>query len=187
MQSARGQALKTGDVGWYLVKRLAVCRVYGGRGGRITRRIIQSTNLEHKRIAVRQFGQNVGAAGCAKAARHGVFEIGTREFRRSAGGPAEPVLGHHHEIVWSPAREILAFPTVALCLELRCTAGLIGQCTAIATAGKWGLFGHGGFLDPDPFRMAVRCGRGKCRCTCKRRCPVGTHCIGWHQWPQGVR
>src|SRR6516164_8305627 len=57
----------------------------------------------------------------AEFARDGTLEVAARELLRPAPGVSESIERHQHEHVGGAAGKILAFPAVALRLQLRLT------------------------------------------------------------------
>src|SRR6516162_8414934 len=76
----------------------------------------------------------MGPAFATKFARHGAFEIGTREFTRFAARVTKAQRLHEHEHVRRAAADILAFAAMALRLQARLALCHVANFTAIASA-----------------------------------------------------
>src|SRR6516165_7149344 len=97
-------------------------------------RIVKRADLQDNQWQTRSSRCEMGPAFAAKFARHGAFEIGTREFARFAARVTKALRLHEHEHVRRAAADILAFAAMALRLEARFALCHVANFTAIASA-----------------------------------------------------
>jgi len=82
-------------------------------------RIVKRPDLYDNQRQTRSSRRQMRSAFTAKFARHGAFEIGTREFARFASGVAKALRIHEHKHVRRAAADVLAFAAMALRLKER--------------------------------------------------------------------
>jgi hypothetical protein len=94
----------------------------------------QVCDLENDLSQTRPSGCEMRPAFAAKFARHGVFEIGTRESARLAAGVTKAFRLHQHEHVRPAAADVLALAAMALRFEARFAVCHVANFAAVASA-----------------------------------------------------